>query len=88
MSGRWGSLPLEGGVSAAYSAEIAAAPDPDAELARIERRLLTPAPFRSAEAFLIDEIIDPRDTRKLLCDFAELARPLLTPAPSAQRMRP
>ena len=89
VSGRWGSLPLEGGVSAAYSAEIAAAPDPDAELARIERRLRgLRSPFRSAEAFLIDEIIDPRDTRKLLCDFAELARPLLTPAPSAQRMRP
>src|SRR5690606_12992803 len=36
VSGRWGSLPLEGGVSAAYRAEIEAADDPEAELARIE----------------------------------------------------
>ncbi|MEQ9122093.1 MAG: carboxyl transferase domain-containing protein, partial [Alphaproteobacteria bacterium] len=38
-SGRWGSLPLEGGIEAAYRADIAAAEDPQAELERIETRL-------------------------------------------------
>jgi hypothetical protein len=27
----------------------------------------------------VEEIIDPRDTRRLLCEFARLAEPLLTP---------
>jgi len=89
LSGRWGSLPLEGGVHAAYSAEIEAAPDPAAKLHKIEDRLnRLRSPFRSAEAFWIEEIIDPRDTRKLLCEFARLAEPLRTPQPSALRMRP
>lgn len=89
VSGRWGSLPLQGGVSAAYRAEIEAADDPAAELSRIEQRLeRLRSPFRSAESFWIEEIIDPRDTRKLLCEFADIARPLLAPLPPAQRMRP
>ena len=33
------------------------------------------SPFRSAETFWIEEIIDPRDTRKILCEFVELAAP-------------
>lgn len=89
VSGRWGSLPLQGGVSAAYRAEIDAADDPAAALTAIEERLARlRSPFRSAESFWIEEIIDPRDTRRLLCEFAEIARPLLTPQPAAQRMRP
>src|SRR5262249_43801632 len=72
-SGRWGSLPLEGGIEAAYRAELDAAPDPKAKLAEIEERLQKlRSPFRSAETFWIEEIIDPRDTRPLLCEFAEL----------------
>ena len=35
-SGDWGSLPLEGGIEAAYKAELAASPDPAAHLAAIE----------------------------------------------------
>jgi acetyl-CoA carboxylase carboxyltransferase component len=88
-SGSWGSLPLEGGVEAAYRAEIAAADDPAAKLAEIEERLqLMRSPFRSAEAFLIEEIIDPRDTRPLLCEFANMAAPLRTPGQSFFTMRP
>jgi acetyl-CoA carboxylase carboxyltransferase component len=79
-SARWGSLPLEGGIEAAYRAEIDAASDPAAKLAEIEERLnRLRSPFRSAEAFWIEKIIDPRDTRPLLCEFARLAQPLLTP---------
>ena len=89
LSARWGSLPLEGGIEAAYSADIAGAEDPAAKLAEIEDRLnLLRSPFRTAETFWVEEIIDPRDTRRLLCDFVELAQPLLSPTPSALRMRP
>lgn len=89
LSARWGSLPLEGGIEAGYAADLAAAEDRDAKLAEIEDRLnQLRSPFRTAETFWVEEIIDPRDTRRLLCDFAQLAQPLLTPTPSALRMRP
>ena len=77
LSAWWGSLPLEGGIEAAYRAEIEAAADPKAKLAEIEARLnALRSPFRTAETFAVEEIIDPRDTRRLLCDFANLAEPL------------
>ncbi|HXH84436.1 MAG TPA: carboxyl transferase domain-containing protein [Candidatus Tectomicrobia bacterium] len=88
-SGRWGSLPLEGGIEAAYRAELDAAPDPRAKMAEIEERLTKlRSPFRSAETFWIEEIIDPRDTRPLLCEFADLTAPLRRPGPSLHAMRP
>jgi len=86
---RWGSLPLEGGIEAAYKADLAAADDPEALLADIQERLnRVRSPFRSAEAFLIEEIIDPRDTRPLLCEFANLAAPLRRTGESRFHMRP
>src|SRR5690606_37304977 len=76
-SAQWGSLPIAGGVYAAYRAEIDAAPDPAARQAEIEARLeAVQSPIRTAEAFGIEEIIDPRDTRRHLCRFATLAAPL------------
>jgi acetyl-CoA carboxylase carboxyltransferase component len=88
-SGDWGSLPLEGGVEAAYRAEIEAAADPDARRSEIEARLQrVRSPFRTAEAFLVEQIIDPRDTRPLLCEFAELAEGLRVAGPTAFALRP
>ncbi|MGJ5132081.1 acyl-CoA carboxylase subunit beta [Bradyrhizobium oligotrophicum] len=89
-SAHWGSLPLEGGIEAAYRAEIDAAPDPKAKLKEIEDRLnKLRSPFRSAEKFWVEEIIDPRKTRALLCEFARLAEPLRTPGPpTAMTTRP
>lgn len=88
-SGRWGSLPLEGGIEAAYRADIDNADDPAAKKAEIEERLdKLRSPFRSAESFWIEEIIDPRKTRPLLVEFANLAAPLRTPGPSYFQMRP
>jgi len=88
-SGRWGSLPLEGGIEAAYRADIAGADDPEAKLGEIEDRLnKLRSPFRSAESFLIEEIVDPRDTRSLLCDFANIAAPLRETGQSFHTMRP
>jgi acetyl-CoA carboxylase carboxyltransferase component len=81
-SGRWGSLPTAGGVEAGFKARLAAADDPDAELAAITERLARLAdPLLTAEAFGVEEIIDPRDTRALLCEFANLAAPLREPGP-------
>jgi len=77
-SGTWGSMHIEGGAMAAYRREIEAAPDPEAKRQEIERRLNAIAsPFRTAEAFGVEDIIDPRDTRPLLCDFIEAAQPVL-----------
>ena len=88
-SGNWGSLPLEGGIEAAYRAEIEAADDPVVKLVEIEQRLQQlRSPFRTAEAFTVEEIIDPRDTRPLLCEFANLAAPLRQIGPSSFTMRP
>jgi acetyl-CoA carboxylase carboxyltransferase component len=89
LSAYWGSLPLEGGIEAAYRADIAAATDPKAELAAIETRLnALRSPFRSAEKFWVEEIIDPRRTRSLLCDFARLAEPVRTAGRASFSMRP
>ncbi|MHA7819964.1 MAG: acyl-CoA carboxylase subunit beta [Erythrobacter sp.] len=73
-SGDWGSLPIAGGLEVAYKSELEAADDPEAELAKIQERLAkVTSPFRSAERFNVEDIIDPRDTRPLLCEFAQLA---------------
>lgn len=73
-SGDWGSLPIEGGVMAAYRREIEAAADPDARRHEIEAQLdQLRSPFRTAEAFGIEEIIDPRETRPLLCEWVATA---------------
>jgi acetyl-CoA carboxylase carboxyltransferase component len=77
-SGSWGSLPLAGGVEAAFKRQLEAADDPEAAKAEIERRLAAvSSPFRTAERFGVEELIDPRDTRPLLCDWAERAHTLV-----------
>jgi acetyl-CoA carboxylase carboxyltransferase component len=77
-SGNWGSLPMAGGLEAAYRRELEAAEDPAALRAEIAARLdAVTSPFRSAERFSVEEIIDPRDTRPILCDWAERAHELV-----------
>ena len=88
-SADWGSLPIEGGIEAAYTAELAAAEDPEAMLKDIEDRLnRVRSPFRGAESFLIEDMIDPRETRSYLCEFANLAAPLRQAGPVAFPPRP
>ena len=90
-SGDWGSLPMEGGLEAAYRRELEAAEDPVALRAEIAARLdAVRSPFRTAERFSVEEIIDPRDTRPLLCDWAERAHELVGAgaAPGAEGARP
>src|SRR3954449_7533476 len=92
-SGDWGSLPIAGGLEAAYRRDLEAAEDPEALRAEIEARLnAVRSPFRTAERFNVEEIIDPRDTRPLLCDWAERAYELLAhelgDGPKARGLRP
>lgn len=71
-SARWGSIPIEGGVAAAYKREIEEANDPDAYREKIEeyyRRL--ESPFRTAEKFGVVDIIEPAETRLVLCNWIE-----------------
>jgi acetyl-CoA carboxylase carboxyltransferase component len=88
-SADWGSLPIEGGIEAAYKAELEGADDREAMVAAITERLnRLRSPFRSAERFQIEEIIDPRDTRRLLCEFVEIAAPLRQTGRAAFSYRP
>ncbi|MDD5029991.1 MAG: carboxyl transferase domain-containing protein [Rhodoferax sp.] len=71
-SARWGSIPIEGGVMAAHKTEIEAADDPAAKRSELEAFYLNmTSPFRTAEKFGILDIIDPRETRAILCDWIE-----------------
>ena len=92
-SGDWGSLPIAGGLEAAYRRELEAAEDPVALRAEIEARLdAVRSPFRTAERFGVEEIIDPRDTRPLLCAWARQAHRLVAheagAGPKARGPRP
>jgi acetyl-CoA carboxylase carboxyltransferase component len=88
-SANWGSMPIAGGLEASYRSEIGNAEDPEAKLAEIEERLQRlRSPFRTAEAFNFDEIIDPRDTRRLLCEFVAVSAPSVQPGPPSYGHRP
>ena len=71
-SAEWGSLPIEGGASAAYRREIQGAPDAEQRLKDIEAELQAlSSPFRTAEAFAVEDVIDPRETRPYLCGLVD-----------------
>ncbi|TGO13447.1 hypothetical protein BTUL_0069g00140 [Botrytis tulipae] len=72
-SGEWGSLPLDGGIEVGHAAELKAA---EANGKREERykeleeeytRLMNPV--RTANAFGVEEIIDPAVTRQIVCEW-------------------
>ncbi len=87
-SAEWGSIPIEGGVTAAYRREIEAADDPDAKRDEIEARMVSlRSPWAAAEAFNAEELIDPRNTRPILSDWLEMAYDLL-PADVGRKTRP
>ena len=90
-SADWGSLPIEGGVQAAYRRDIESAEDPELRRRELEDMLEQyRSPLRTAEAFGIEEVIDPRDTRPLLCEWVKLAYELLPSqlGPKARTSRP
>lgn len=73
-SARWGSIPMQGGIEAAYRAELEAMNDAErkARLAQLEQQYEhLESPFLTAERFRVPDIIDPRDTRRVLCHWIE-----------------
>ena len=77
-SGEWGAIPIEGGVAAAYRRDIESAPDPEARRHELENQLVgVRSPFRAAEAGDCIDIIDPRETRQIICRFIKAMQPAL-----------
>ncbi|EPS34707.1 hypothetical protein PDE_09671 [Penicillium oxalicum 114-2] len=72
-SGQWGSLPLDGGIEVAHRHELREAEkvgkkeERYAELEEEYLRLMNPV--RTANAFGVEEIIDPKDTRRVCCSW-------------------
>jgi acetyl-CoA carboxylase carboxyltransferase component len=90
-SAEGGALPLEGGVAVAFRREIAAAPDPNARRRELEASLATArSPYARAEAFGVNDLIDPRLTRPALCDWIDWIQPLLREhlGPRSHAIRP
>lgn len=74
-----GALPVEGGVAVAFRREIEAAADPAAKRRELEEEFAARrSPFPRAAALAVHDLIDPRETRARLCDWIELAWPLLS----------
>jgi acetyl-CoA carboxylase carboxyltransferase component len=71
-SARWGSIPVEGGVAAAFKKDIAAAADPVAHRLDLEAHYhAISSPLRTAERFGVLDVIEPATTRPLLCSWVE-----------------
>jgi acetyl-CoA carboxylase carboxyltransferase component len=75
-SAEWGSLPLDGGIEVGHRWELKQIEEQLGAEAKAQRykeleddyiRLMNP--IRSATAFNIEEIIDPKDTRKITCSW-------------------
>ena len=71
----FGSIPVDSGVLAAYSAQLAAAKDPEALRKELEEKYLEYCgPYPAAGIFNIDDVIDPRETRPRVIRAFRLAR--------------
>ncbi len=81
-SGDWGSLPIEGGLEVAFKRLLAESPDAVALKEQIAARLESVrSPFRTAESYLVEEVVDPAATRALLCAWAAQAYEVLATLP-------
>ncbi len=69
-----GGIPPEGGIEAAYKRQLAEAADPAALRAEINARIESArGPIGPLNRFQMEEMIDPRDTRRLVCEWVENA---------------
>ena len=82
-----GGIPPEGGIEAAYKRQLAEAEDPVALRAELEARIeAARGPIGPLNRFQIEEMIDPRDTRRLICEWIEGAYRIVSrPAQLAAR---
>jgi len=88
-----GGIPPEGGIEAAYKRQLAEAEDPRALRAELMARIESArGPVGPLSKFEIEEMIDPRDTRALVCEWVETAYKLVSQparlAPRALQFRP
>ena len=88
-----GGIPPEGGSEADYKRQLAESDDPEALRAELMARIESArGPLGPLNRFQIEEMIDPRDTRALVCEWAETAfRVVSQPArlvPRALQFRP
>jgi acetyl/propionyl-CoA carboxylase alpha subunit/acetyl-CoA carboxylase carboxyltransferase component len=88
-----GGIPPEGGIEAAYKRQLAEAADPAALRAEINARIESArGPIGPLNRFQMEEMIDPRDTRRWVCEWVEnayriVSQPALL-APRAIQFRP
>ena len=65
-----GGIPPEGGIEAAYKRQLAEAKNPAALRAEINARIESArGPLGPLNKFQMEEMIDPRDTRRLVCEW-------------------
>ncbi len=74
-----GGIPPEGGIEAAYRRQLAEADDPEALRAELNARIESArGPLGPLSKFQIEEMIDPRDTRRYVCEWVRLAYRLVS----------
>ncbi|KAL6154555.1 hypothetical protein ACJBU6_07804 [Exserohilum turcicum] len=92
-SGEWASLPLEGGIEVGHAFELKEIERKEGKEARDKRyaeleleyrRLMNPV--RTANAFGIEEIIDPAHTRRCCCEWVNHVYASLLPERIMQRV--
>jgi acetyl-CoA carboxylase carboxyltransferase component len=88
-----GGIPPEGGIEAAYKRQLAEAADPAALRAELNARIESArGPVGPLNKFQLEEMIDPRDTRRLVCEWVEDAYRVVSQparlAPRALQFRP
>ena len=88
-----GGIPPEGGIEAAYKRQLAEAEDPAALRAELNARIESArGPMGPLNKFQIEEMIDPRDTRRYVCEWVETAYKVVSQpsrlVPRALQFRP
>ncbi|MFV0260724.1 MAG: carboxyl transferase domain-containing protein [Acidimicrobiales bacterium] len=69
-----GGIPPEGGIEAAYKRQLAEADDPAALRAELEARIESDrGPLGPLSRFEMEEMVDPRETRRLVCEWLPTA---------------
>jgi acetyl/propionyl-CoA carboxylase alpha subunit/acetyl-CoA carboxylase carboxyltransferase component len=77
-----GGIPPEGGIEAAYKRQLAEADDPVALRAELEARIESVrGPIGPLNRFQIEELIDPRETRRYICEWIGPATRVATAPP-------
>jgi acetyl-CoA carboxylase carboxyltransferase component len=88
-----GGIPPEGGIEAAYKRQLVEAADPAALRAELNARIeAVRGPVGPLTRFQMEEMIDPRDTRRYVCEWARLAHKVVAQpgslGPRAIQFRP